>query len=75
MPGIIYYIRVGGHLDPTWSTWFDGLNIVHEANGETVLWGPVADQARLFGVLMKAHNLNLALISVNRSESETATQS
>ena len=71
MPGIIYYIRVAGHLDPTWSAWFEGLNIVHESNGDTVLWGPIADQARLFGVLMRVHSLNLALISVNRSESET----
>jgi len=75
MSGILYYIRVEGQLDPTWSTWFDGLNIAHEANGDTVLWGPIVDQARLFGVLMKVHNLNLALISVNRSEAETETRS
>ena len=74
MPGIVYYIRVEGQLDPTWSTWFEGLNIVHEGNGDTVLWGPIADQAHLFGVLMKMHNLNLALISVNRSESKTETR-
>jgi len=75
MPGIIYHIRVECQLDPTWSAWFDGLNIVHEANGDTIIWGPIADQARLFGVLMKVHNLNLALISVNRSESEIETRS
>jgi hypothetical protein len=32
-------------------------------------------QACLFGVLMKVHSLNLALISVNRSESETKARS
>ena len=75
MSGIIYYIRVEGQLDPTWSAWFEGLSIVHEGNGDTVLRGPIADQAHLFGVLMKVHNLNLALISVNRSESEIETRS
>ena len=75
MPGTIYYIRVESQLDPTWSAWFEGLNIVHEVNGDTVLWGPIVDQAHLFGVLMRVHNLNLALISVNRSESEIETRS
>ena len=75
MPGILYYIRVEGQLDLTWSTWFEGLNIAHEANGDTILWGPIADQAHLFGVLMKAHSLNLALISVNRSKSEMEARS
>ena len=75
MPGTIYSIRVEGQLDSTWSAWFEGLDIVHEANGNTLLWGSIADQARLFGVLTKLHGLNLALISVNRSEPKTETRS
>ncbi len=74
MPGIIYSIRVEGQLDSNWSTWFEGLNIVHEENGNTLLWGSIADQAHLFGVLTKLHNLNAALISVNRSGPETETR-
>jgi hypothetical protein len=59
-----YRIRLKGHLDPTWSAWFDGLAITHEASGETTLAGPVRDQAALYGLLEKARSLNLALVSV-----------
>jgi hypothetical protein len=59
-----YRIRFKGHLDPTWSAWFDGLTITHEVGGETVLAGLLPDQAALYGVLEKARNLNLALVSV-----------
>jgi hypothetical protein len=69
-----YRIRVEGHLDPTWSRWFDGLNITHEPNGETVLSGLILDQAELFGVLAKVHNLNLVLVSVTRAPVESKLQ-
>jgi hypothetical protein len=59
-----YQIRFKGHLDLSWATWFDGLTITHEANGETVLTGPLPDQPALYGVLEKARNLNLTLVSV-----------
>jgi len=66
----VYRIRVKGHLDLTWSDWFEGLELSHEPNGETTLTGPIVDQAALQGVLMKVSNLGLSLISVNRVESE-----
>ena len=69
---IYYEIQVKGHLDPRWSEWFDGMTIRHEPNGNTTFYGPVADQAALFGVLMKIHNLNLPLISVNPADSDAA---
>ncbi len=59
-----YRIRFKGHLDRTWSAWFDGLTISHEANGETVLAGPIPDQAALYGLLEKARNLQLTLVAV-----------
>jgi hypothetical protein len=59
-----YQIRFKGHLDPSWSAWFDGLTITHEASGETVLAGTLPDQAALYGLLEKARNLNLTLVSV-----------
>ena len=59
-----YQIRFRGHLDPTWSAWFDGLTITHEASGDTVFAGPLPDQAALYGILEKARNLNLTLLSV-----------
>lgn len=64
----IYEIRVEGHLADRWSDWFEGLSIHNDLNGETILSGPITDQAALFGVLTKIHNLNLILISVNKSQ-------
>ncbi len=69
-PSVLYTIRVRDHLDRNWSQWFEGLTLTHELNGETVMTGPVRDQAALFGVLMKVRDLGLTLISVNRVESE-----
>ena len=62
----IYEIRVEGHLAERWSDWFDGLAIHKEPDGETVLTGPLSDQAALFGVLTRIHDLNLVLVSVCR---------
>jgi hypothetical protein len=64
----VYEIRVEGHLADRWSDWFEGLAICNDPNGETILCGLITDQAALFGVLTKIHNLNLILISVNRSQ-------
>ena len=66
-----YRIRVKGQLDPSWSAWFDGLTITHEASDETVLAGPLPDQAALYGVLEKARNLNLTLVYVSQVPSST----
>jgi hypothetical protein len=66
---MIYEIRVKGHLAPDWSDWFGHLALRHYANGETVITGPVRDQAALFGLLIKMRDLGLTLISVNRIES------
>jgi hypothetical protein len=62
-----YEIRVEGHLSDRWSDWFDGLEILNDPNGETILRGVFVDQAALFGTLTKIQALNLALSSVNRS--------
>ena len=64
----LYRIRVGGHLDSGWSEWFGGLHLNHEANGETVLSGPIVDEAALHGVLVTVRDLGLPLLSVNRVE-------
>ena len=63
-----YRIRVGGHLDSSWSKWFEGLRLTREANGETVLSGPIVDEAALHGVLAKVRDLGLPLLAVNRIE-------
>src|SRR5438034_1926194 len=66
MPQEFYQITVKGHLNPNWADWFDGLTITLEDNGETLLTGPVVDQAALHGVLRKVRDLGLPLISVTR---------
>jgi hypothetical protein len=63
----IYEIRVEGHLQDHWSLWFQGLAICQQPNGDTVLRGALVDQAALFGVLSKVHDLNLVLVSLTRS--------
>lgn len=62
----LYQIRLQGHLAPQWTTWFDGLTIALETNGETHLSGPVVDQAALHGLLKKVRDLGMPLISVIR---------
>ncbi|NEQ54257.1 MAG: hypothetical protein F6K11_29705 [Leptolyngbya sp. SIO3F4] len=59
-----YEICVKGHLSPHWSNWFEGFAITLKANGETLLSGPVVDQAALYGVLIKVRDLGLPLVSV-----------
>lgn len=61
-----YHIRVNGHLDATWSAWFDGLTITHDADGASTLCGPVVDQAALYGLIGRVRDLGLTLLAVNR---------
>ena len=62
-PATVYEIRVRGELDPCWSAWFDGLS-VECGRGESVISGPLADQAALYGVLTRIRDLGLPLLSV-----------
>jgi hypothetical protein len=64
--GEILEIRVRGILDEKWSDWFDGLAIIPQTNGETLMTGPVIDQAALHGLLNKIRDIGLPLLSVNR---------
>ena len=61
-----YEIRIKGHLDHRWSDWFEGFAITPKDNGETLLSGPVVDQAALYGLLIKVQNLGLPLVSILR---------
>lgn len=71
-PNVIYQIRVKGHLAHEWRDWFEGLTISLEENGDTLLTGPVADQAALHGLLKKVRDLGLPLVSVNPIEPSQA---
>jgi hypothetical protein len=61
---MIYQIRIKGHLGHEWTDWFDGLTIQLTDNGETVLTGPVSDQAALHGLLRKVRDGAMPLLSV-----------
>lgn len=63
---LVYQIRIKGHLGTQWTDWFGGMTITLEDNGETLLTGPVVDQAELHGLLKKVRDLGMALVSVNR---------
>lgn len=63
--GMIYQIRIKGHLDQSWIDWFTPLTIVNEADGEATLTGAVRDQAELHSLIDKVFNLNLTLLAVN----------
>ena len=65
-PPARYRIRICGHLDPVWSTWFDGLTLTQADDGTTELAGPVADQAALFGLLARLRDLGATLLLVQR---------
>lgn len=62
---MIYQIRLKGHLAQRWTEWFDGLTVTLGEDGNTLLTGPVVDQAALHGLLKKVRDLGLPLLSVN----------
>ena len=61
-----YQIRIEGHLGSQWTDWFDGLTITLEEDGDTLLAGSIVDQSALHGLLKKARDLGMTLISVNQ---------
>jgi hypothetical protein len=69
-----YEIRIKGHLDNRWADRFPGLTITTLDNGETLLTGPVVDQAALHGLLRKVRDLGMPLLSVIQVELEQADE-
>jgi hypothetical protein len=61
-----YEIRLQGHLEPRWATWFDGMTLTTDPDGSTALRGPVVDQSALHGVLARLRDLGVPLISLTR---------
>jgi hypothetical protein len=66
----VYQLRIQGHLGAQWTDWFLGLTIVREDNGDTLLTGPVVDQAALYGLLSKVRDLGTPLLYVIRISPE-----
>jgi hypothetical protein len=63
-----YEIRLTGHLDARWATWFDGLSLSRQSDGTTILRGAIPDQAALHGLLQRVRDTGLSLVSVVRIE-------
>ncbi len=63
--GAFYEISVKGHLSPETAAWFDDVAVANKPDGDAVLYGYIADQAALYGVLLKINNLGITLLSVN----------
>ena len=66
----VYRIRVKGVLNEEWSEWFEGMRVQPQTGGETLLTGPLADQAALHGLLHKIRDMGLPLLSVKRVDME-----
>lgn len=64
LDGTTYEIRVGGHLDDHWGGWLGGLVVARHEDGTTTLTGPVADQARLHGILGGLRDIGAPIVSV-----------
>ncbi len=60
-----YEIRIEGILDERWTAWFNDLQVTAEGT-QTVISGPLPDQAALHGVLIKVRDLGMSLISVRQ---------
>ncbi len=70
---VVYQIRLKGHLGREWTDWFEGLTITLEEDGNTLVTGPVVDQAALHGLLKKVRDLGMPLVSVSPLEPRPAT--
>ena len=70
---VVYQIRLKSHLGSQWTDWFGGLTIALEEDGDTLLTGPVVDQAALHGLLKKGRDLGMPLVSVSPVEPGPST--
>jgi len=68
----VYTFKITGHLSQQWMNRFDGLTIILEEDGNTILKGPVIDQSALHGILKKIRDLGMPLLSVNSTDSNQA---
>jgi hypothetical protein len=72
---MIYQIRIKGLLDRQWTDWFGGMTVTATDDGDTLLIGPVKDQAALHGLLKKVRDLGMPLISVTPIEPDRRRES
>lgn len=63
---VVYQLRLQGQLGTEWSDWLGTMSITRAENGDTLVTGPLVDQAALYGVLRKVRDLGIPLLAVNR---------
>jgi hypothetical protein len=68
---VLIVLRIEGHLDHSWSDWFEGLSMHHLPDGSTELSGQVVDQTALYGLLSRARDLGLTLLSVSMESADS----
>ena len=71
---MVCHIRVRGVLDSQWSDWFDDMTVSPQADGETVIAGPVRDQCALHGILAKIRDLGLPLLSLSCTDAASGQE-
>jgi hypothetical protein len=69
----LYEIRISGHLDDRWLTWFDGMSLTPDEDGTTLVRGLLADQTALHGVLQRLRDAGLPLISIIQLDDQRST--
>lgn len=65
-PAYVFVVR--GQIDHYWASWFEGLSLQYLSSGNTMLYGPIVDQAALYGVLNRMRDLGLVLLEVRLIE-------
>ena len=70
----IYQIRIQGQIYESWSEWLGGLAITPQPEAETLLEGPIVDQAALHGILDRLYAMNLTILSVLQVGNESEKQ-
>jgi hypothetical protein len=63
--GRIYQIKIKGYLDLHWADWLGGMEITHDAQGNSLLTGILPDQPALHGILVQIRDLGMPLISLS----------
>ncbi len=58
-------IRVQGHLSRDSWVWFEGLTVANMPDGEALLFGGVADQAALFGLIHQIQRVGLPVVALH----------
>jgi hypothetical protein len=66
-----YELRLQGRLSEATLAWFEDLNVSEDRTtspAQTVITGPMRDQAALYGLIDRIRDLGLTLLSVKRLE-------